>query len=29
MVAYELGEIAVHSWCFVRLSDRTHIVPDR
>jgi DNA-directed RNA polymerase subunit beta' len=27
-VAYELGKIAMHSRIFVRLSDRTHVVPD-
>src|SRR5829696_1190429 len=28
MMAYDLGEIAMHSRVFVRLSDRTEIVPD-
>jgi DNA-directed RNA polymerase subunit beta' len=27
-VAYELGKIAMHSRIFVRLADRTHVVPD-
>ena len=28
MMAYELGEIAMHSRIFVRLTSRTHVVPD-
>ncbi len=28
LMAFELGEIAMHSRIFVRLADRTHIVPD-
>jgi DNA-directed RNA polymerase subunit beta' len=28
LMAYELKEIAMHSRIFVRLSDRTHVVPD-
>ena len=28
MMAYELGEIAMHARIFVRLVDRTHVVPD-
>src|SRR4051812_292617 len=28
LMAFELGEIAMHSRIFVRLTDRTHIVPD-
>jgi DNA-directed RNA polymerase subunit beta' len=28
LMAYELGEIAMHSRVFVRLTNRTHVVPD-
>ena len=28
IMAYELGKIAMHSRIFVRLTDRTQVVPD-